>query len=144
MSFRIVLDTNCIVSALIFSKHKMAWLRHNWQSGIIIPLVSKETASELIKVLTYPKFKLTKTDRVLLLADFLPYAETVTSPEVPTDVPLIRDKADQMFITLAVVGKADALVTGDYDLLVIKDSFKTVPIMSPGDFEQWIKERVTD
>jgi len=144
MSFRIVLDTNCIVSALIFSKHKMAWLRHNWQSGIIIPLVSKETASELIKVLTYPKFKLTKTDRVLLLADFLPYAETVTSLEVPTDVPLIRDKADQMFITLAVVGKADALVTGDYDLLVIKDSFRTVPIMSPGDFEQWIKERVTD
>jgi len=144
MSFRIVLDTNCIVSALIFSKHKMAWLRHNWQSGIITPLVSTETASELIKVLTYPKFKLTKTERALLLADFLPYTETVTSPEVPTDLPLIRDKADQMFITLAVVGKAEALVTGDYDLLVIKDSFKTVPIMSPGDFEQWIKERVTD
>ncbi|MBM3423494.1 MAG: putative toxin-antitoxin system toxin component, PIN family [Chlorobi bacterium] len=143
MSFRIVLDTNCIVSALIFSKHKMAWLRHNWQSGIITPLVSTETASELIKVLTYPKFKLTKTERALLLADFLPYTETVTSPEVPTDLPLIRDKADQMFITLAVVGKAEALVTGDYDLLVIKDSFKTVPIMSPGDFEQWTKERVT-
>jgi uncharacterized protein len=141
MSFRIVLDTNCIVSALIFSRHKMAWLRHNWQSGIIIPLVNKETASELIKVLTYPKFKLTKTDRSLLLADFLPYAETVTSLEVPTDVPLIRDKSDQIFITLAVAGKADALVTGDHDLFVIKESYKTIPIMSPGEFEQWIKER---
>jgi uncharacterized protein len=134
-----VLDTNCIISALIFSRQKMAWLRHNWQSGAIIPLVSKETASELLKVLAYPKFKLTKTEQLLLLADFLPYAETVTSLEVPVDLPVIRDKADQKFITLAVVGKADALVTGDNDLLVLKDLFKTPPIMSLSEFEQWQK-----
>ena len=134
-----MLDTNCIISALIFSRQKMSWLRHSWQSGAIIPLVSKETASELLKVLDYTKFRLTKTERLLLLADFLPYAETVTSLEVPINVPVIRDKADQIFITLAVVGKADALVTGDNDLLVLKDVFKNPPIMSLSEFEQWQK-----
>ena len=117
----------------------MAWLRHNWQSGAIMPLVSKETVSELLKVLTYPKFKLTKTEQSLLLADFLPYVETVTLLDVPHDPPVIRDKADQIFLTLAVVSKADALVTGDNDLLVIKDSFILLPIMSLSEFEQWQK-----
>jgi len=138
MSFRVVLDTNCLVSALIFSRHRMAWLRHSWQSGTIIPLVNRETATELLNVLTYPKFKLTKTERSLLLADFLPYTETVTSLDLPSGLPVIRDKADQIFLTLAVVGKAYALVTGDNDLLVLKDSFKSPPILSPGEFEQWI------
>jgi putative PIN family toxin of toxin-antitoxin system len=139
VSYRIVLDTNCIISALIFSRQKMSWLRHNWQSGAIIPLVSKETASELLRVLAYPKFKLTKTEQLVLMADFLPYAETVTSLEVPLNLPVIRDTADQMFLTLAVVGKADALVTGDNGLLVLKDLFKTPPIMSLSEFEQWQK-----
>ncbi|WP_076790867.1 putative toxin-antitoxin system toxin component, PIN family [Chlorobium sp. KB01] len=139
MSCRIVLDTNCIISGLIFSRRKMAWLRHSWQSGAIIPLVCKETASELLKVLAYPKFRLTNRERMSLLSDFLPYAETVTLLDVSPDLPVIRDKADQIFITLAVVGKADALVTGDNDLLVIKDSFKTLPIMSLSELEEWLK-----
>ncbi len=117
----------------------MAWLRYSWQSGAIIPLVSKETANELLKVLAYPKFELTKTERLFLLADFLPDAETVTSLDVPLDLPVIRDKADQIFLTLAVGGKADALVTGDNNLLVLKDVFKNPPIMSLSEFEQWQK-----
>ena len=137
MSIRVVLDTNYIVSALIFSGQKMAWLRHLWQSGEIIPLVSKDTANELLKVLTYPKFKLTKSEQALLLADFLPYAETVTLLDVPYELPLIRDKADQMFLVLAVAGKVEVLVTGDNDLLVIKESFKTPPIMTLSEFELW-------
>jgi len=74
-----------------------------------------------------------------LLAAFLPYAETVTSLEVPLDLPVIRDKTDQIFMTLAVVGNADVLVTGDNDLLVLKDVFKILPIMSLSEFEQWQK-----
>jgi len=115
----------------------MARLRDSWHSGAVIPLVCKETVSELLKVLTYPKFKLTSKERLLLLADFLPYAETITVLEVPPDLPVIRDTADQIFLTLAVVGNADALVTGDNDLLVIKESFKILPIISPSEFEQW-------
>ncbi|MFA7299391.1 MAG: putative toxin-antitoxin system toxin component, PIN family [Sideroxydans sp.] len=138
MSCRVVIDTNCIISALVFSKQKMAWLRNSWQSGEVILMVSKDTANELLRVLAYPKFRLTHEEQALLLADFLPYAETVTTFNLPPDLPVIRDKADQMFLTLAVAGKAEVLVTGDDDLLVIKERFKAPPIMTLNEFEQWL------
>ncbi|MCX7087167.1 MAG: putative toxin-antitoxin system toxin component, PIN family [Methylococcales bacterium] len=139
MSHRVVLDTNCIISALLFSKQKMAWLRHCWQTGAIIPLASKETVSELIRVLAYPKFKLTKEEQALILADFLPYAETVVIADVPEGLPIIRDQADQMFLILAVVGQAETLVTGDADILDIKSIFYTPPIMTLSEYKDWLK-----
>jgi uncharacterized protein len=139
MSRRIVLDTNCVISALLFSKQKMAWLRHQWQTASIIPLASKETVNELIRVLSYPKFKLSKAEQKLLLADFLPYTETVVIERVPDDLPQIRDKADQMFLILAVVGQAEVLVTGDTDILDIQASFHTPPIMTLAEFKSWLE-----
>jgi putative PIN family toxin of toxin-antitoxin system len=139
MNQRVVLDTNCVISALLFSKQQMTWLRHSWQAAHIKPLASKDTVSELIRVLTYPKFKLSKTEQALLLADFLPYAETVVIDRVPDGLPIIRDPADQMFLTLAVVGQADVLVTGDADILDIKSGFHTPPIMTLSEYKDWLK-----
>ena len=130
MTPRVVLDTNCIISTLLFSQQKMAWLRHAWQNEQIIPLASKDTVNELMRVLAYPKFKLGKDEQALLLADFLPYAATVVIDKIPEGLPLIRDKDDQMFLILAVAGKADALVSGDADILQLKDGFLTPPIMT--------------
>ena len=139
MNRRVVLDTNCIMSALLFSKQPLAWLRHSWQNGEITPLASKETVSELIRVLSYPKFKLTKAEQDLLLADFLPYIEVVTIENIPEDLPQIREKADQMFLILAVIGKAEVLVTGDADILEIKPIFHTLPVMTLAEFKDWLK-----
>ena len=140
MSVRVVLDTNCIVSALLFSKHRMSWLRQCWQSGGIVPLVSKATVTELLDVFNYPKFKLDKAEQTLLLADFLPYAQTVTGFKTPAGLPELRDPADRMFLILAVAGKADAVVTGDKDLLAVKQSFKGPPIMTIDEFERWLRQ----
>lgn len=90
MSRRVVLDSNCVISALLFSLQKMAWLRHSWQNEQITPLASKDTVTELIRVLAYPKFKLTKAEQEILLADFLPYAETVVIEQVPDGLPPIQ------------------------------------------------------
>lgn len=54
MAPRVVLDTNCLVSALIFSKGRIAELRQIWQTEGIIPVVCRETVTELIRVLSYP------------------------------------------------------------------------------------------
>lgn len=67
---RVVLDTNCLVSALIFSRRNFAWLREAWLNKRFVPLASHDTVSELIRVLAYPKFKLTHDDRESLLAEF--------------------------------------------------------------------------
>jgi len=119
----VVLDTNLVLSALVFASGRLAPLRLAWQTGRCVPLVSKATASELMRVLDYPKFKLSPADREELLADYLPYCRSVRLPARLPKLPICRDANDQMFIALAAVGKADWLVTGDKDLLVLAAEF---------------------
>jgi putative PIN family toxin of toxin-antitoxin system len=129
---RVVLDTNIVLSALIFNG-KTAVLRQKWQANLFMPLVSKATITELIKVLTYPKFKLTREEQEELLSDYLPFCETVTIPEKLPPIPTCRDTFDQPFLVLAKVAAADFLVTGDLDLLALKDDF-SCPILTVNDF----------
>ena len=126
---RLVLDTNVLLSALLFSSGSLAWLRRAWQSETIVTLVSQATALELIRVLSYPKFRLSDGEREDLLADYLPWCETVIVSD-PPNVPLCRDPFDRPFLELASTGKADALVTGDEDLLALAREFP-VPILTP-------------
>ena len=116
---RVVLDTNVALSALVFGSGSAGRLRNAWQAGLFTPLVSTATARELVRVLAYPKFRLSAAGREELLADYLPYTTTVRIPDPPPKVPDCRDPFDVMFLELAVVGKAKALVTGDRDLLAI-------------------------
>lgn len=52
---RVVLDTNCLVSALIFSHGKAGQLRAAWQRGDIGPIVCRETVTELIRCTWIPQ-----------------------------------------------------------------------------------------
>jgi putative PIN family toxin of toxin-antitoxin system len=122
-SIRVVLDTNIILSALIFAHGRVSWIRHAWQAGQIVPVVCKETAAELLRALAYPKFKLSVTEQEELLADFLPYVETTAIPDAPLGLPACRDPRDQVFLILARSAQVDALVTGDADLLALRDDF---------------------
>ena len=127
---RLVLDTNVLASALIFRTGSLSWLRHAWHSEQIRPLINRDTAAELIRVLAYPKFRLSDDDQEELLADCLPYCETIAPEHPPPEVPLCRDDHDRKFLELAPTANADALVTGDKDLLALADSFQ-VPILVP-------------
>jgi putative PIN family toxin of toxin-antitoxin system len=117
---RVVLDTNVVLSALVFTHGRAVALREAWQSGRCEPLVSRATADELIRVLGYPKFKLSDDEQHELLADYLPYCQTVPIPAKPPRTPPCGDPFDLPFLQLSVVGKADYLVTGDQDLLGIE------------------------
>ena len=85
-----------------------------------------------MRVLAYPKFRLSAAEQDELLADYLPYAQTVRIPNPPPVVPACRDVLDTPFIQLALTGKAKVLVSGDRDLLAIAAEFEKVsacPIM---------------
>ena len=127
---RLVLDTNVLLSALLFHAASLSWLRAAWQEERIRPLANRQTAAELIRVLGYPKFRLSKDDRKHLLADYLPWREASAVPDPPPDVPQCRDPSDRPCLELAVAGKADAVVTGDNDLLVLATRF-SIPILAP-------------
>jgi putative PIN family toxin of toxin-antitoxin system len=130
---RVVFDTAVVVSALVFPKGRLAWMRDSWRSRDVVPLVSRPTVEELIRVLAYPKFKLAGAEREDLLGDFLPYAEVPKTKPSGAALPRCRDPGDQMFIELADASNADAVVTGDDDLLVLARRFK-IPILTP---EAW-------
>jgi putative PIN family toxin of toxin-antitoxin system len=101
-----------------------------WQTQRVRPLASRETAQELLRVIAYPKFRLTAAEQEELLADYLPYCETVSVPRQVPGLPACRDVHDRAFLRLAAAGRADVLVTGDADLLVLK-SRCAIPILTP-------------
>lgn len=121
---RVVFDTNVVISALIFGR-RLVWLRHAWSQGSVTPLVCRETAAELSRVLTYPKFRLDAADRERLLGDYLPFAAIVVLPDPLPSLPLAcRDRDDAIFLHLAIAAHADLLVSGDADLTVLAHVYK--------------------
>jgi len=110
---RVVIDTNLVLSALVFANGRLAPLRLAWQAQRVLPLVSRATAAELIRALAYPKFKLAAQEQEELLADYLPCCKAVRIPVPPPATPPCRDAYDVIYLELALAGKADALVAGD-------------------------------
>jgi hypothetical protein len=77
----VVLDTNIVVSALLFAAGPAAQVRRAWQDGRLQPLASRDTVAEVVRVLAYPQFKLTADEQQELLGDYLPYTATVAIPD---------------------------------------------------------------
>lgn len=126
---RVVLDTNAVLSALVFGAGPAARLRLGWQAGRFVPLASTATAAELVRVLAYPKFRLTAGEQHELLADYMPWVEVVPMPQPAPRVPACRDPHDLPFLQLAVAGRAQALVSGDRDLLALAGAPGLCPIL---------------
>ena len=88
---------------------------------------------ELVRVLGYPKFRLGEPERERVLGEYLPWCETVVVGR-PVDIPDCRDPDDRIFLELAVSAGADALVTGDSDLLALAPRLN-IPILTPTAFK---------
>ena len=128
---RAVLDTNTIVSALIFKASAFplvtAWQRQRFQV-----LVSDALLEEYIRVFHYPKFRLTTSDiEQLIYHELLPFITPVKVVRTPR---VIRaDPADDHVLACAVAGHADVMVSGDHHLLDL-GRYRTIPILSITDF----------
>ncbi len=135
MTSRVVLDTTIVLSALLFTNGRLAWIRQAWLSGEIRPVVCKQTVSELLRTLAYPKFKLTGIEQEEMLADFLPYAETYILEKTPKHLPECRDKDDQVFLALASLSGVEILVSGDMDLLALRSEL-SFQLLSADEFKE--------
>ena len=129
---RVVLDTAVVVSALLFARGRLVFLREAWNHGQISPLGSKQTITELIRVLGYPKFQLRAEEMEIVLAAYLPFVETIEVEVELAGLPQCSDIRDQAFVELAHIGLADALVTGDRALLALRTELD-FDILTPGE-----------
>ncbi len=134
---RVVLDTNVLISALLFTGAPSG-LVPLWQSGAITVLLSRAILDEYLRVLSYPRFQLTEAEiRALVEEELLPYFEVV-SPKKRLRV-IRRDPSDDKFLECAVAGKADVIVSGDNDLLEL-GNYQRIRIQSAAAFLAAIKE----
>ena len=133
---RVVLDTNVLISALLFTGEPSK-IVELWQRGRFVPLICRETFEELRAVLKYPKFSLVPDEiQSIIESEILPFFEVV---EIKKRVKgICRDPEDDKFIDCAVEAKADCIISGDTHLLKVK-RYQTIAIHSPKDFLQIIK-----
>jgi predicted nucleic acid-binding protein len=77
---RAVLDTNVLLSALLFGG-RLEGLHRAWRAGRLRLVLSRETTDELLRVMAYPKFRLTRDEITFLFdTELLPFAEVVELP----------------------------------------------------------------
>lgn len=128
---RVVFDTNVFISALLLPDSKpRAAVDLALSAGKI--LVSVAELDELSEVLSRRKFRryVTDVDVRSFLAALARDAEWI---EVNVQIEACRDPKDNMFLELAIAGRATHIVTGDDDLLAL-NPFRGISVLTPQQF----------
>lgn len=128
---KFVFDSNVLISAALFRESipGLAYKKAIKKGKIII---SNETFNELKTTLNKPKLKkyLTVKNKLSFLVKL---KNDTVAVEITQSVTTCRDPKDNMYLELALSGKADAIITGDTDLLNLHP-FRTIPVISPKEF----------
>ena len=124
----VVIDTNWWVS-LFLSKYKSS-LTNLFLNEKVIVYRSYYLTQEICNVLARPKFK--DLFSISIFEDYIErYEKSTTLVTVTSEVSLCRDEDDNFLLALAIDSKADFIITGDKDLLVIKKIGNTSIITLP-------------
>ncbi|MFZ0436138.1 MAG: putative toxin-antitoxin system toxin component, PIN family [Chthoniobacterales bacterium] len=122
---RILFDTNVLFAAFVSHGVCAGLYEESLLHARIV--VSKEILSELEEKLL-SKAKLSKAESSEVIRAVRSDAELTEAPPLPSAV--CRDSDDDHVLAAAHAAKVDLLVTGDQDLLVLKE-FKGIPILTP-------------
>jgi putative PIN family toxin of toxin-antitoxin system len=129
---RVVLDTNVLVSAIVFggTPKKILFLI---LKGIVIGVISPALIAELSEVI-HKKFPFSEADLEywgkLMETDF-----ELVKPR--TELSVTRDIDDNRVLEAALAGGCDYIVTGDEDLLILK-KYKKIKILTPNEFIEMV------
>jgi putative PIN family toxin of toxin-antitoxin system len=132
---RIVLDTNVIVSALLSPQGIPNQIFHYWELLYFDLLVSEKSMGELARVLRYPKIRRRLNSSTEELAQFVLSLQEksiwVTHQETVTAV--MEDSSDNIYLEIAIAGRAHYVVSGDQHLLRLQ-GYQGVAIITPAEF----------
>lgn len=125
---KFVFDANVLISAALFRESVPALAyKKAIEKGKI--LISEKTLNELKITLNKPKLRkyITAKDKFGFLTKLEGEGVLI---EIRQSVAICRDPKDDMYLDLALSGKADAILTGDADLLILHP-FCNIPIITP-------------
>ena len=129
---RVIVDTNCWISFLIGRRlSRLVDLLSNERIQLVL---CNELLEEIRDVTSRPKFaKYFPKEDVESLIEFMQLIGEVFDPQ--QQVAICRDEADDYLLALAIEAKANYLVTGDQDLLVLQ-KIGTCRIVDASSFER--------
>lgn len=131
VKLRFFIDTNILISSILRSSSKPDQALKKARSlGNI--LLSETTFQELQEVLYRPKFDkyVSLITRTEFIAKLKLECELVNIVE---NIKVCRDEKDDKFLELAVNGKANFIITGDEDLLIL-NPFRNIEIINVNEF----------
>jgi putative PIN family toxin of toxin-antitoxin system len=133
--FRVILDTNWYVSATINKNSRRLLYRLLTDKSLTI-LYSKEILKEYKQVIARNKFKnIIKPQQVTRFMNLVTL--TIENIEIKADLEGSRDPNDNFLLSLSLDSKADYLITGDKDLLILRKT-GTTQITTLSDFLEGI------
>lgn len=137
---RAVIDTSILIRAIIKPLGSVGPIVTRLRDGAYQAVYSFPLLVELVTTLSLPrirrKYHFTETDIATVVALLLTRGILV-APERRIEV--CRDQTDDMVLEAAVAGRADYIVTGDEDLLVL-GSFEGIRIVGPAEFLRALEE----
>jgi putative PIN family toxin of toxin-antitoxin system len=121
-SKRVIVDTNIWISFLITNNYSI--IDKLIEEKKIQLIFSNELIEEFVRVASRTKFKsFFSTSQITRLLDlFDVYGKLL---KVKSDIKVCLDHSDDFLLSLAYDSKADFLITGDADLLDIKNFYNT-------------------
>lgn len=132
---RVVLDTNVLVAALVADGLCRDLVRKRTRAHHLI--TSTQLLDELTEILQR-KFGVEASQLPWLVA-YQERAEVVQPDALPEAI--CRDPDDDWVLATAITGEAEAIVTGDADLLEIGE-YQAIRILSPRAFVEWVDRLV--
>jgi len=127
---RVVLDTNVLVSGILFEGSEAKILR-SAEEGRIVVFLSLEILEEFVDVLSREKFQLSAQE-VLTATEYILSFVKIKEPAGAVKIG-IRDPEDLKFLACAKRSRAHFLVTRDKDLLAVR-TFDGTQILTPAKF----------
>ena len=127
----IILDTNVLISAALFSQSVPADLLEGALDHYV-PVFTLAIWNELAQVIMREKLNhyLTQEARHLFLAKLASMIDVVESRSAVNNC---RDPKDNKFLALAIDAKAVCIVTGDSDLLALH-LYRSITVCTPAEF----------
>ena len=143
MNYRIVVDTNVIISSVLTPGGKSDQLCESVFDGQLQLILSNAILRETRRVFSYHKIQKLLNKRGVtseLIEDFLIKLIRISTLVAPKNVPDIikEDPADNAILAAAFAGQAGFIVSGDQHLRALKE-YQGIKILSPADFLEEIK-----
>jgi uncharacterized protein len=117
-----VVDTNIFVSGVINVRGRPSQLLDAWRAGEFELLLSEQQYDELKDVFSRPKIQLKYQIKPKELDELFSSLDRATRIVASLSIPIVvRDVKDERILATAFSGNADYLVSGDNDLLVLRE-----------------------